>query len=75
MKIVLVLTAANLLGFIMIGPFTPYTLFIGVQAGLVAIVYGGVETLNQSRKTPTRVLTGLLSLTNVYILYLSIRLL
>ena len=68
-----IMTAVNLLGFVMIGPFTPFTFFIGLPAGLLVIVYASWKTVSPSSNVPGRVITGLLAIANVYILYLSLR--
>jgi len=69
-----IMTAMNLLGFVMIGPFTPFTLFIGLPAGLFVIIYASWKTLHPSSNAPGRVLAGLLAVANVLILYLNLRL-
>jgi len=71
MKTVLVLTIINLVGFIMIGPFTPFTIFIGVPGGFIAIFYSGWKILTLA-STKAKLYAGLLLAANIYILYVSI---
>ncbi len=66
-------TGMNLMGFMMIGPFTPFTFLIGLPAGVFVIVYASWKTLSLPSKVPERLSTGLLTIANAFILYLSLR--
>ncbi len=65
------LTLMNFLGFLMIGPFTPYTLYIGIPAGFIAVIYSILEILTLV-SNQTRLFAGILLIANIFILYVSI---
>lgn len=70
-----ILTVVNFLGFLMIGPFTLFTIFIGLPAGFIAVIYMGQQSLAFANSTTVRIPVGFLCIANVYILYLSMNLL
>lgn len=70
-KTSIILTIANLVGFVMIGPFTSYTLFLGIPAGCAAILFTGWQVL-VSVNYKRRFFAGLLVVINIFILYLTL---
>jgi len=68
----IILTVINFLGFMMIGPFTPFTLFIGIPVGLAAVIYWLWKAINSAGPRRTRVYAALLVSANIYILYITL---